>query len=90
MNPEEKEDVDRITKVFYKIKKDKKLSVQEVDDLVTDLSRLIGIYSIDKATSIAVLIEEMLLFGEENNLAVQGLRMEFEDIKKGKFKPRLR
>ena len=89
MNPEEREEVDRITKEFYKIKKDEKLSVHEVDDFMSDLSRLIGIYAIDKTNEIAALIEEMLSFGEENNLAVEGSRIHFEDIKKGKFKVKL-
>ncbi len=88
MNPEEKEEIDSITKEFYKIKQDKKLSVQEVEGFMTSISRLIGIYAIDKTHQIAALIEEMLSFGDENDLAVQGIKLEFENIKKGKFKPR--
>ena len=82
----EKEDIDRIKKAFSKIKKDKKLSDAEVDDLMSDTSELIGIYSIDKNNKIASLIQEMLSFGEKNNLVTQGLKLEFERVKKRKVK----
>ncbi|MBR9692057.1 hypothetical protein GOV06_04695 [Candidatus Woesearchaeota archaeon] len=89
MNPEEKKEIDKITKVFSRIKKDNRLSKAEVDDFMSDITKLIGIYAVDRSSQIAALLEEMLSFGDKNNLAVQGSRLEFENIKKGKFKPKL-
>ena len=86
MNPDEEQELERIKKDFSKIKKDNKLSKAEVDDFLTDITKLLGIYAADRKRELASLIEEMIIFGEENDLAVQGCRIEFESIKKGKIK----
>jgi len=82
MNSKEKEAIVRIKKSFSKIKKDNKLSTQEVDDFTTDVTELLGIYLIDKNKETEKLIEKMLSFARKNNLAAQGSRLEFESIKK--------
>ena len=86
MNPAEKEDIIRIKKAFSKIKKDKKLSKAEVDDLMSDLTNLLGIYATDKSKELAALLEEMISFGEKNALSVEGSKLQFEQLKKGKIK----
>ena len=54
--------------------------------MLADVTKLLGIYAIDRKKELASLLEEMISFGEENDLAVQGSRLEFDRIKKGKFK----
>ena len=77
-----KEELSTIRKSFAKVKKDNKLSNKEIDDLVSDITQLLGIYRLEKTKEIAQLLEEMIAFGEVNNLSVQGLRIEFEAKKK--------
>ncbi|MEE9525821.1 MAG: hypothetical protein V3V78_04420 [Candidatus Woesearchaeota archaeon] len=81
MSPEEKKEVEKITKVFSKIKKDNKLTTAETDDFMSDITKLIGMYGAHKREKISVLIEEMLVFGDNNLLAVDGLRLEFKKAK---------
>ncbi len=85
MNSEEKEEFERIKKDFSDIAEDKKLSKAEADDFMSDITKLIGIYVLDKNKEIENLIKEMLDFGDRNNLAVQGSVLEFEAVKKGKI-----
>ena len=82
----EKEDIARIKKDFLKIKKDNKLSKAEADDLMSDITRLLGIYAVDKDKTIAALLEKMISFAEDNALAIDGPRIQFEQLKKGKLK----
>jgi hypothetical protein len=86
MIPEEKEEINRIQKAFSKIKKDKKLSKAEADDLMSDVTRLLGIYATDKNKNTAALLEKMISFAENNALAIDGPRIQFEQLKKGKLK----
>jgi len=85
MNPEEKEEFERIKEDFSKIAKDKKLSRAEADDFMSDITKLIGIYAIDKDKQVEELIEKMIEFGDKNNLSTQGLEIEFEAVKKGEI-----
>ncbi|MBD3354963.1 hypothetical protein GF361_03180 [Candidatus Woesearchaeota archaeon] len=85
MNSEEKEEFERIKKDFSDITEDKKLSKAEADDFMSDITKLIGIYALDKDSEIEKLIKKMLDFGDKNNLAVQGSILEFEAVKKGKI-----
>ena len=86
MIPKEKEEISRIQKAFSKVKKDKKLSKAEVDDLMSDITRLLGIYATDKNKTTADLLEKMISFAENNALAIDGPSIQFEQLKKGKLK----
>ena len=86
MNPKEKEEFDRIKKAFSKITADNKLSKSQVDDLMTDLTNLLGMYAVVKRKAFEELIKEMIGFGEKNDLAVEGASIQFKQIKQGKIK----
>jgi hypothetical protein len=84
MNPEKEKELARIKKDFLKIKKDHKLTKAEVDDFMSDATMLLGIFALRRKKEIKTFIEEMLSFGEKNNLAVSGLRLELKSILKRK------
>ena len=86
MELEEKKDVYRLKKDFSRLKNKKEFTKQDEDKLITDVAGLLGVYAVDKRKETASLIEEMLAFAEEKNWAVQGSRIEFDRIKKGKFR----
>ena len=82
------EDIARFKKDFSKLKK-KKLTKQDEDKLTTAITGLLGLFAIRRRKEVGKLIEEMISFGEKRNLAVQGSRVEFDRIKKGKFKAKV-
>lgn len=86
MGTEEKEDIRQIRKDFYKIKKDSKLSDAEIDDIMADITKLLGILAIERDDELAALLEEMISFAEDNNLMVEGSKFELEAIRKGKIR----
>ena len=90
MIPKEKEDIEKLKKDFSRLKKKTEFTKNDKDKLITDITGLIGIYAINKRKDLAKLIEEILSFAEKKNWGVEGSRMAFDKIKKGKFKVKLK
>ena len=86
MTPEEKEVFNKIIADFSKLKKRKRLDKLAEDQLVKDITALLGIYGFYKSRILAKQIEEMISFGEKQLWAMQGQRTIFEKLKKGKLK----
>lgn len=88
MIPEEKEVFKKITADFSKLKKRKRFGIDSEEQLIMDITVLLGIYGFDKSKKIENQIEEMIYFGEHKKWAMQGQRIEFDKLKKGKLKIR--
>ena len=88
MTPEEKEVFKQITADFSKLKKRKKLDKQAEFKLTRDVAALLGIYGFDKSKVLEKQIKDMISFGEKQLWAMQGQKIEFDKLKKGKLKIR--
>ena len=88
MTPEEKEVFKQVISDFSKLKKSKKLDKQAEDKLIKDITALLGIYGFYKSRIIEQQIEKMISFGEKQLWAMQGQRILFDKLKKGKLKIR--
>ena len=88
MRVEEKEVLKQIISDFSKLKKRKKLGKQAEDQLIKDITALLGIYGFNKSRVLAEQIEKMLVYGEKKLWAMQGQKTMFEKLKKGQLKIR--
>jgi hypothetical protein len=86
MTPQEKEVFAKVVSDFSKLKRRKRLGAQAEDKLIQGITALMGIYGFDKSKVLAEQIEKMISFGEKRFWAMQGQRIVFEKLKKGKLK----
>jgi len=82
MNKIEKEVFEKLKADFLRIKKKKKLTIADVEQLNTDITGMLGLFAVKPNLNVAEYIEKMVSFGEEKLLAMQGHRIEFDRLKR--------
>jgi hypothetical protein len=86
MLPEEKITVNKIKNSFSILNDKKKLSLNDAEKLISDITIVLGIYAVNKTRELERLIKSMIDFGKSRQWAVQGCIIEFNRIKKGLLK----
>ena len=67
---------------FLRLKKKKRLIVQDEDKLIINITALLGLYRLGYDEELRRLISEMISFGEKNLWAMQGSRYLFDKLNK--------
>ncbi|MBW2993014.1 hypothetical protein KY317_00380, partial [Candidatus Woesearchaeota archaeon] len=76
------EEVIKLKKDFSNIKKIKRLTAQHEDNLITNITGLLGLYRLGYDEQIRQLISQMISFGESKLWAMQGSRYLFDKLNK--------
>ncbi len=78
---ERKEVIRKISEEFEKLKKRKRYGVISEQRLIRDITGLTALYRLKKEKDLEKLIQNMILFGERKDWAMQGCREAFEFAK---------
>jgi len=80
MNPVHHETVNKCKFNFLKLSSKRQLDIHDKALLVSDITQLLGLYTLSYDIQLHHLLHDMVNFGEQNNLVLAGQRLRFDEL----------